>query len=146
MAKSTNAKKLKYNQMAKTTTHIQGTEKLSGYAKIFCRSSINAQQIKRLKSDKNPLSQQQQAEMRLKLGAALAGWQTLKTWKKQRWTLCAMFTYGSISLYKCAIGKGGYSLYVAEFLKQNTPSGRQPISPCSRRNTEVTANPWDFTP
>jgi hypothetical protein len=132
--------------MAKTTGHIIGTEKLNGYAKIFCSSNTNTQLIKRVKSNKNPLSQNRIREISIKLLAAKASWNTLKSWKKHRWMLCSMFLYGNFAIYKCAVGRGGYSLYIKEFLRQNTQAGKQPISPCSRRITDITANPWDYTP
>lgn len=132
--------------MAKITSPIAGTQRTSGFNKVICRTNIGTQQIVRMKSDKNPLSEAQIAEMKIRLAAGLESWNALKTWKKNRWSICAIATFGSLLQYKSAAGHSGYSLYIAEFINQNTPSGKQPVSPCSRRATDINSNPWDFTP
>lgn len=88
---------------------------------------------------------------------ASAAWNGLKSWKRARWTACAL-----------ARASSGFRLYAAEYIKQRIPSPewidvtttapdgttttvqvwhqKQPISPCSRRATDPAASPWDYTP
>lgn len=77
---------------------------------------------------------------------ALNGWKGLKTWKKTRWTLCALSTFGTGDYMIGISGYSGFTLYVGEWLKQKTEAGKQPISPCSARVTDPDASPWNYQP
>ena len=78
--------------------------------------------------------------------AAHAAWRKLKTWKKARWTLCAIAQKGNLATLSSVRGGSAYALYLKCWLEQNTPPDKQPISPCSARVTDASANPWDFQP
>lgn len=78
--------------------------------------------------------------------AAKASWAVLHTWKKVRWSLCAINTYGDPVLLTGASGYSGYSLYVKCWLEQKPEPGKQPISPCSARATDPGASPWNYQP
>ena len=62
-------------------------------------------------------------------------WQYLTKWKQMRWTLCAQLRHMS-----------GRALYLQQAYAQQTPTDKQPISPCSRRVTNPLASPFDWTP
>lgn len=67
--------------------------------------------------------------------AIAAQWAALDRWKKGRWTLCGLKRR-----------MNGRALYLQCAAEQQTPIGKQPISPCSRRATDPLASPFDFTP
>lgn len=77
---------------------------------------------------------------------ALHGWQALSGWKKYRWSLCAWKKGLAEKPPEGWIGWSGMTLYFAERVRQNTPANKQPISPCSRRATNPSADPSDYTP
>lgn len=86
------------------------------------------------------------AELRLMYSNALAAWERLHTWKKLRWSLCAISTYGDIGTITGVRGHSGYSLYIQCWLEQNPEADKQPISPCSARVTDPLASPWNYQP
>jgi hypothetical protein len=92
------------------------------------------------------LTPEQIAEQTAIYEAAKASWAVLHTWKKVRWSLCAIATYGDPSAVKGAPGYSGYSLYIKCWLEQQTETGKQPISPCSARATDPGASPWNYQP
>lgn len=77
---------------------------------------------------------------------AVAAWQRLHTWKKVRWSLCAISTWGDPDTLQGGTGYSGFSLYVREWLDQKPEADKQPISPCSARATDPDANPWNYQP
>jgi hypothetical protein len=78
--------------------------------------------------------------------AAIASWNNLQYWKKIRWSLCAIRTYGNSGTLEGLVSVGGYTLYILSYLDQDCVHGKQPISPCSRRATDPNHNPHDYTP
>jgi hypothetical protein len=92
------------------------------------------------------LTPEQIAEIQALLLAAQAAWDALHTWKKVRWSLCAIRTYGDATTLKGAAGYSGYSVYIKAYLEQRTEPGKQPISPCSARATDPGASPWNYQP
>lgn len=92
-----------------------------------------------------------------KFSEAAAAWNGLSSWKQVRWLDCAQIK-----------GKRGFQFYAAEYIRQAIPTPgwievtttapdgttttatvwhqKQPISPCSRRATDPTASPFDYTP
>lgn len=92
------------------------------------------------------LTPEQIAEIRALMLAAQAAWDGLATWKKVRWSLCAIRTYGDAATLKGATGYSGYSVYMQAYLEQRTEAGKQPISPCSARATDPDASPWNYQP
>lgn len=86
------------------------------------------------------------AEQVALFNAANAAWQRINTWKKSRWSLCAIRTYGDALTLTGAIGYSGYSLFVKCWLEQRPENDKQPISPCSARVTDPFASPWNYQP
>lgn len=86
------------------------------------------------------------AEQNALYTAAKASWSVLHTWKKVRWSLCAIATYGNASTVTGDSGYSGYSLYIKSWLEQKPLTGKQPISPCSARVTDPLASPWNYQP
>lgn len=78
--------------------------------------------------------------------AAIDSWSVLHTWKKVRWSLCAISIWGDIDLLKGANGYSAFSLYAKCWLEQKPLPGKQPISPCSARVTDPDASPWNYQP
>lgn len=77
---------------------------------------------------------------------AIAAWGRLHTWKRVRWSLCAISKWGEPDTLMGANGYSGFSLYVQCWLEQKPLSDKQPISPCSARATDPDANPWNYQP
>jgi hypothetical protein len=132
--------------MAKVTQPLPRSQLITGYKSVINNAGNKLKRTARLKNQKSPMNKKELAELRLKLERARISWQRLKLWKKYRWYLCAIKSYGSTVLNKSAKGYGAYTLYIQAYLKQNTLNGKQPISPCSARITDPLASPWDYTP
>lgn len=92
------------------------------------------------------LTPEQLADIAARFTAAAASWAVLHTWKKVRWSLCAITTYGDAITLQGAQGWSGYSLYIKSYMQQHTEAGKQPISPCSARATDPGASPWNYQP
>jgi hypothetical protein len=75
------------------------------------------------------------AAQNLRFNEAVLAWERLKQWKQFRWHTCAL-----------TFGLTGATLYVKNYMVQNTTLGRQPMSPCARRVWDPEANEWDYTP
>jgi len=78
--------------------------------------------------------------------AAKAAWARLHTWKKTRWSLCALSTWAGGGPSEGTSGFSGYTLYVKCWLEQKPDPEKQPISPCSARVTDPDASPWNYQP
>lgn len=75
-----------------------------------------------------------------------AAWLKLGHWKRWRWQLCA-FRHGDPAKPIDRInGWPGFALFSKCWREQTDRDCYLPISPCSRRKTDPTANPWDYTP
>lgn len=95
---------------------------------------------------RSDLHQQQLFEASAPVRTARANWANLSRWKKTRWQMCAW-----VKRFKNEdfIGVGnisGLNLYIKCHIQQGITTDRQPISPCSRRATDPTASPYDYTP
>jgi hypothetical protein len=77
---------------------------------------------------------------------ATAAWERISAWKKVRWSLCAIRTYGDPGTLTGAGGMSGMSLYIKCWLEQRPEADKQPISPCSARVTDPLASPWNYQP
>lgn len=77
---------------------------------------------------------------------AAGAWERLHTWKKVRWSICAINTYGDPDTLSGAPGYSGKSLYIKCWLEQKPEANKQPISPCSARVTDPDASPWNYQP
>jgi len=77
---------------------------------------------------------------------AADAWARLATWKKTRWSICALSTYGNPDTMTGKKGMSGYSLYTKCWIEQKPAADHQPISPCSARMTDPGASPWNYQP
>jgi hypothetical protein len=77
---------------------------------------------------------------------ASAAWDRLHTWKKTRWTLCAISQWEGIGYLNGTLGYSGFTLYLKCWLEQQPEADKQPISPCSARVTDPGASPWNYQP
>lgn len=78
--------------------------------------------------------------------AAAASWNVLQPWKKLRWAMCAINTYGIQPTMTGKAGVGGYTMYIQAYMTQATLPGKQPISPCSAHALDPANNPHNFQP
>lgn len=108
--------------------------------------TLNDQDIAKYAADMPAPSPETIAEMQMLYAQADLQWSRLNTWKKTRWTLCAIKTWGNIATMQGAAGYSGYSLYIKTWLEQRPESDKQPISPCSARVTDPEASPWNYQP
>jgi len=118
----------------------------SNFSRAVTAYEINGVNIAKMFVAMPELSPEEIAAITAMLEAAKASWSVLHTWKKVRWSVCALTTYGNESLWKGKSGYSGYSLYIKSWLEQQTESGKQPISPCSARATDPGASPWNYQP
>lgn len=146
MGKSRQIRDRGLDRMAKRFDPFPSNETPSNFSKAVTAYEINGINIAKKFVALPELSPEELAVITAKLEAAKASWSVLHTWKKVRWSLCAISTYGDISIVKGASGYSGYSLYVKSWLEQDTETGKQPISPCSARATDPSANPWNYQP
>jgi hypothetical protein len=137
---------LRKKQLAKRINPYSDAETPAAFKRIARFFLVNGQNIASKSTLPPRLSKTQIAAKLQQYTDAKNAWIALKTWKKARWSLCAMNTWGNLTTFEWLRGKGGFTLYQKCWLEQNTPQGKQPISPCSRRVVDETANPWDFTP
>jgi len=107
---------------------------------------INGVDVAKLSVNMPTASAEYLAAQLLNYQNALAAWSKLKTWKKTRWSLCAIKTFGSLATLKGKSGYSGYTLYIQSWLEQAPPATGQPVSPCSARVTDPLASPWNYQP
>lgn len=107
---------------------------------------LNGVDIAKLAVDMPTASAEWIAEQLVNYNNAKAAWARLHTWKKTRWSLCAIKTWGNLANLKGQSGYSGYSLYIQCWLDQVPPANGQPISPCSARVTDPNASPWNYQP
>lgn len=107
---------------------------------------LNGINVAKLAVDMPAPSAEWLAEQLVHYNNAKAAWTRLATWKKTRWSLCAIATWGNLATITGKSGYSGYSLYIKSWLEQMPPATGQPISPCSARVTDPTASPWNYQP
>lgn len=107
---------------------------------------LNGVNVARLAVDTPQFTAEWIAEQIVNYNNAVAAWARLHTWKKTRWSLCAIKTWGSLATLKGKTGYSGYTLYIQCWLEQAPPATGQPISPCSDRVTNPLASPWNYQP
>lgn len=132
--------------MAILISPLPERQKVKGYKKTIRLINSKSGQSLRFNDGRSKLDPSQLLALRLKLDAANLAWRSIKTWKKMRWSLCAMATFHLPAAPSNAPNYSGYTLFIKSWLEQDTPAGKLPISPCSARATDPNANPWDYTP
>lgn len=132
--------------MAKRFEPYPPDEVPESFSKSVTIVTLNGVSVARRFAPTPELTPEQIAEQTALYEAAKASWSVLHTWKKVRWSICAIATYGDFPYMKGTPGYSGYSLYLKCWLEQGTESGKQPISPCSARATDPDASPWNYQP
>lgn len=132
--------------MAKRIMPFNSADTPKAFKKAVFSYKLGDQIIARMATTLPPMTPELMAVFRQLYKNADDSWKGLKTWKKARWTLCAIATWGDITNKKGKSGYSGYSLYIQCWLEQQPQPGKQPISPCSQRVTNPDASPWNYQP
>jgi hypothetical protein len=106
-----------------------------GAANVFYTIIIDGKSYRRQQTPKHGTMSENLQAMRDLHRQAGRAWSALDRWKRGRWSSCAI-----------ARGSNGPALYISEYIRQQIDQGFQPISPCSRRMTDPSSSPYDFTP
>lgn len=146
MAEYSRTEKKGLNRMAKITNPIPQNELPYEIQGIIKRSICRGVEYAALFADMPTPPPEWIAEQIALYEQAKAAWARIAPWKKIRWSLCAISTWGDAITVEGATGYSGYTLYLKCWLEQKPDPDKQPISPCSARVTDPDASPWDYQP
>lgn len=132
--------------MAKTTNAITTAQGALFDIQIFRRYGPPASELVRQASTVSANLAAARTAGQQRMTQIHAAWTQLSTWKKIRWTLCALRHMAPIPTGPTAKYYNGYALYASMSHSQNVIVPKEPISPCARRLTDPGASPHDYTP
>jgi hypothetical protein len=132
--------------MAKITSPFSPGYLTDIYKKVVRSYELGSDDIAKFAAEMPTPSPEWIAEQSTLFTDAQAAWSRLATWKKVRWSLCAINTYGDPTTITGIKGQSGYTMYIRSWLEQKPAADHQPISPCSARVTDPDASPWDYQP
>ena len=118
----------------------------AGFGAVVRSYALAGVEVAKFAAAMPTMTPEQIAAMTQRYVDGAAAWNRLATWKKTRWTMCAIFTYGDFATLVGAAGMSGYTLYLKCWLEQQPAADHQPISPCSARATDPGASPWNYQP
>lgn len=132
--------------MAKRIDPIPNNELPEGWQKVMRLFTVNNINIAAFAAEMPTPSPEWIAEQVALYENATAAWNRLHTWKKTRWSLCAISQWEGGGYLNGTLGYSGFTLYVKCWIEQQPEPDKQPISPCSARVTDPLASPWNYQP
>lgn len=109
-------------------------------------TNISGAQFARKPPRQNLTRSYAQEKFHSRKSRALASWQQMANWKRDKWQQCAEMGGTPAGDMSMRNGLSGWSLFFREYLAQHIQGTGVPISPCSARATDPLASPFNFTP